>query len=141
MRFAVYDIVVNGETWYVGFTNNPEARKRSHLASERWPESFELVVVSWHDTEDEARLAEGTRIWSLSPKHNVLLRRDDGRPPTGAQRKWDRTGALLMLNKGMRVKDVAKVIGVNITTITTKLHRHRNKYVWWDPTTRTHSRR
>ena len=98
------------------------------------------MVVSWHDTEDEARLAEEIRIWKISPKHNVLMRRDRDRPPTGAQRKWDRAKALAMLNDGMRVRDVAKEIGVNITTITTKLHQVRGKYVWWDPTTQTYSR-
>lgn len=70
-RTAVYDLIVDGELFYVGCSRNPRRRLHEHKARKLVPESATVVVVRWYANATLAMEAERRRITAKAPPGNI----------------------------------------------------------------------
>ena len=134
-RLALYDLVADAATLYVGVTSSPRRREKGHRSMGRIP--FErLVVIRWYDDQLAARRGEARRVRMMIPPYNTLHRRDDARPLSSNRKIWNRALAEGLLKAGCRTADVAAAVGVDRVTITTNFGRlvHKNFGRFGDPT-------
>lgn len=75
-RWAVYDLIVDGELVYVGCTKNPKMRLGFHKARRKVPRDCVMRVVAWYDCQHEALSAERRRIIKRKPPLNKAHRED-----------------------------------------------------------------
>lgn len=71
-RTAVYDLIVDGEVYYVGASRDPKTRLAYHRARKKIPRSATLKIVKWYPTRGRALLAESRRIIARAPPGNTV---------------------------------------------------------------------
>lgn len=76
VRCAVYDLIVDDETVYVGSSSNPKRRLAEHKS--RRPELREarLRIYAWYRSRLSAEVGEMQRVRKLRPRLNVHLNPD-----------------------------------------------------------------
>lgn len=71
-RTAVYDLIVDGEIYYVGASRDPESRLIYHRARKKIPPTATMRIVKWYPTRGLALVAESRRIIARSPPGNTV---------------------------------------------------------------------
>lgn len=71
-RTAVYRLFdIDGRLLYVGISNNPHARWRSHAHTKPWWGDVVTREIEWHPTREGAEQAETHLVGALRPKWNT----------------------------------------------------------------------
>ncbi|QDP60573.1 MAG: putative GIY-YIG endonuclease [Prokaryotic dsDNA virus sp.] len=61
---------------YVGISQCPFTRSKSHEANASWYGDIRFMEVEWHDTREDAARAERVAIDRERPQHNVVYRHE-----------------------------------------------------------------
>ncbi len=70
MMWCVYDLVLDGETVYVGLTRDPEERHKQHKCNRAAAAETRMVVVREYRRKRDAVTAERRRIVAVRPPWN-----------------------------------------------------------------------
>jgi len=121
-RYCVYTHSVNGSVFYVGkgrSTRPFEARKRNKLWAdmvESCSGVFDVDIISWHEDNESAIVAEAVLIREKNPSCNMVL--TDGYTTSDHQKKrCSQTHKGKILSESTRVKISNSLIGRQSTLI------------------------